>query len=147
MSISNVFAHGDHHRNLGHFASIIKMALADEVITEGEKEFLDKTAVRLNITDEEYGKIMKNPDHFPMNPPIGYDESIIRLYRLTKMLYADDTPSKVEVNLLKRIIVGLGFPIKNVDKIADEAVHLIMNDNDDEDFAEAIKNVNSDMYE
>ena len=145
MAISDVFSSGGHQRNLGHFASIVKMALVDNVITEGEEKFLKRKARSLNITDEEVAKILKNPSEYPMNPPVGYDESIIRLYRLTNMLYADDTPSKEEVNFLKRIIVGLGFPMKNVDKIASEAVHLVMNDNDEEDFAKAIKNVNSDL--
>jgi len=147
MAISDAFKSGAHHRNLGHFASIVKMALVDNVITEGEEKFLKRKARSLNITDEETAKILKNPEEYPMNPPVGYDESIIRLYRLTSMLYADDTPSKEEVNFLKRIIVGLGFSMKNVDKIASEAVHLIMNNNDEEDFSKAIKTVNSDLYE
>ncbi len=147
MAISNAFLGGAHKRNLGHFASIVKMALVDDVITEGEEKFLTRKARSLNISDDEFKKILKNPEDYPMNPPIGYDESIIRLYRLTTMLYADDTPSIEEVNFLKKIIIGLGFPIKNVDKVASEAVHLIMNDNDEEDFAKAIKTVNSDLYE
>ena len=143
MSISDLYSSGEHIKNLGHFASIVKMALIDNVISEGEQEFLERKAKSLNITDEEIEKILENPDAYPMNPPAGYDESIIRLYRLTKMLYADDTPSMKEVNFLKRIIVGLSFDIKNADKIASEAVHLIMNDNDQLDFTKAIKAVNS----
>ena len=143
MSISDLYSSGEHKRNLGHFASIVKMAKVDNVISEGEQKLLDRTARRLNITDDEYKKILENPDEFPMNPPIGYDASIERLYSLTKMIYADDTPSMEEVNLLKKIAVGLTFPIDNIDKVCSEAVHLIMNDNDLEDFTAAIKEVNS----
>ncbi len=143
MAISDAFATGEHKRNLGHFSSIVKMALIDNKITEGEEKFLLRKARNLNITDEEVEKIIKNPDLYPINPPVGYDESIERLFRLTTMLYADDTPSKDEVDFLKKVIVGLSFNIKNVDKIASEAVHLIMNNNDEEDFAKAIKAVNS----
>lgn len=144
MAISDMFSSGTHKKNLGHFASIVKMALADNIITEGEEKFLKRKARNLDITDEEVAKILKNPNNYPMNPPVGYDDSISRLFRLTKMLYADDTPSKEEINFLKRVIVGLSFPIKNVDKIVSEAVHLIMNDNDEDDFAKAIKAVNKD---
>jgi hypothetical protein len=59
------------------------------------------------------------------------------------MIYADDTAEIHEVNVLKKAIVALGFPTENVDKIASEAVHLVMNDNDLEEFAKAIKNVNA----
>jgi len=143
MAISDLYSSGEHKRNLGHFASVVKMAKIDDVISKGEQKLLDRTARRLNITDSEYKKILKNPDDFPMNPPIGYDASIERLYRLTKMIYADDAPSMDEVNLLKKVAVGLTFPLDNIDKVCSEAVHLIMNDNDLEDFTKAIKMVNS----
>lgn len=147
MGISDAFATGPHKRNLGHFSSIVKMALIDNEITEGEEKFLKRKARSLNISDEEVKEIIKNPNLHPMNPPVGYDESIIRLYRITTMLYADDSPSKEEVNFLKRIIAGLSFKTEDVDKIASEAVHLIMNGNDEEDFVKAIKTVGSDLYE
>ncbi|MEE9349764.1 MAG: TerB family tellurite resistance protein [Flavobacteriaceae bacterium] len=143
MSISDLYSSGEHKRNLGHFASVVKMAQIDDVITEGEQKLLERAARRLNVTAEEFGKVIKNPNDFPMNPPIGYDASIERLYRLTKMIYADDAPTMEEVNLLKKVAVGLTFPLDNIDKVCSEAVHLIMNDNDLEDFTKAIKMVNS----
>ena len=143
MAISDIYSSGEHKRNLGHFASIVKMAKVDDVISEGEQKLLDRTARRLNITDEEYKEVLKNPEKYPINPPIGYDASIERLYRLAKMIYADDAPSKEEVELLKKIATGLTFKIEMIDAIVSEAVHLIMNDNDLEDFTKAIKAVNS----
>lgn len=143
MAISDIYSSGEHKRNLGHFASIVKMAKVDDVISEGEQKLLDRAARRLNITDEEYKEILKNPEKHPINPPIGYDASIERLYRLAKMIYADDAPSKEEVELLKKIATGLTFKIEMIDAIVSEAVHLIMNDNDLEDFTKAIKAVNS----
>jgi uncharacterized tellurite resistance protein B-like protein len=142
MSISDLYSSGKHKQNIGHFASIVKVAKVDDIITEGEQKSLERMARRLDITDEEYTKILKNPDDFPMNPPVGYDATIERLYNLTKMIYADDQPSKAEVNLMKKIASGLGIPTDNLDKVCSEAVHLIMNDNDLEDFTKAIKNVN-----
>jgi len=59
------------------------------------------------------------------------------------MIYADDAPSKEEVELLKKIATGLTFKTEMIDAIVSEAVHLIMNDNDLEDFTKAIKAVNS----
>jgi hypothetical protein len=143
MSISDLYSSGKHKQNLGHFASIVKMAKIDDIVTEGEQKSLDRMARQLDITDDEYKKIFKNPSQYSINPPVSYDESIERLYNLTKMLYADDQPTKDEVNLMKKIATGLSFPLDNVDKVCSEAVHLIMNDNDLEDFTAAIKVVNS----
>ena len=58
------------------------------------------------------------------------------------MIYADSEVSGDEAKVLRRICVGLGFPTDNAEKVADEAIHLILNDNDLEDFAKAIKYVN-----
>ncbi len=142
MSISDLYSSGAHKKNRGHFASIVKLAMADDVITEGEQDLLESLAKRLDISAEEYKKIVKNPDKYPINPPVSYDERIERLYNLTQMIYADDEVSKDEVSVLKRVVVGLGFPQDNAEKVSDEALHLVMNENDLEDFIKAIKRVN-----
>lgn len=143
MSISDLYSSGKHKQEIGHFASIVKIALADATITEGEQKLLNKTAKRLNITEEEYQKILKNPDAFPVNPPISYDESIERLYRLTNMIFADESVDKDEVVLMRKIAIALSFPLDNIEKICDEAIHLVMNNNDLDEFSTAIKKVNS----
>lgn len=143
MSIADYFATGGHKQNLGHFANLVEIAQIDNVITEGEEKMLKRVARRLNITDDEYEKVMKNPKDFPINPPISYDESLERLYRVTQIIYADDTASMEEVNVMKKVATALGIPLDNVDKVCSEAVHLVLNDNDLEDFTAAIKKVNA----
>ncbi len=144
MAIADYFAKGEQKRNLGLFAYLVRIAKADEIISEGEKKLLKRTAFLLGIPESKYKEIIKNPNNYTLNTPYNYDERIERLYRLTQMIYADDTADIDEVNVLKKAIVALGFPTDNVDKIASEAVHLIMNDNDLEDFTKAIKNVNAE---
>ena len=143
MSISDLYSSGKHKQEIGHFASVVKIAMTDDVITEGEQKLLNRAARKLNISETEYEKILKNPDAFPVNPPAGYDESIERLYTLTKMIYADNEVDKEEVALLHKVSTALSFPLDNIEKVCDEAIHLIMNDNDLDDFTAAIKKVNS----
>ncbi len=143
MAISDLYSSGKHKQEIGHFASVVKMAQTDAVITESEQKLLDRTAKRLNISEEEYKKILKSPEKFPINPPVSYDETIERLYALTKMIYADNEVDKEEVALLRKVATALSIPLDNVEKVCDEAIHLIMNDNDLDDFTEAIKKVNS----
>lgn len=142
MPIYELYSWGKHNQEIGHFASIVKIALVDNTISEGEQKLLDRAARKLNIKDEEYQKILKNPENFPVNPPVGYDESIERLYFLTKMIFADGNVDKDEVALMRKITTALSFPLDNVEKVCDEAIHLVMNDNDLEDFTAAIKKVN-----
>ncbi|CAL2107865.1 hypothetical protein T190115A13A_50107 [Tenacibaculum sp. 190524A02b] len=142
MSISDLYSSGKHKQEIGHFASIVKIAKVDTIITEGEEKLLNKAAKKLNISETEYAEILKNPEKFPVNPPVSYDERIERLYRLTKMIFADAQVDKEEVGIMRKIAVALQFPTDNVEKVCDEAVHLILNDNDLEDFTNAIKKVN-----
>ncbi len=143
MSISDLYASGKHKQEIGHFASVVKVAMVDGIITDGEQKLLDRTAKRLNISESEYKEVLKNPDAFPINPPIGYDESIERLYRLTKMIFADDNIDKDQVLLMHKISTALSIPLDNIEKVCDEAIHLVMNDNDLDTFTEAIKKVNA----
>lgn len=142
MSISKLYSSGKHKQEIGHFASIVKIAKDDGTITEGEQKLLDRSARRLHINEEEYKAILKNPEKYPVNPPVNYDERIERLYRLAKMVLADGEVDLHEVQLMRKIAVGLHFEEDNAEKVCDEAIHLIMNDNDLDDFTLAIKKVN-----
>lgn len=74
---------------------------------------------------------------------MNYDERIERLYRLTKMIFADEHIDKKQVTLMQRTAVALQFPLDNIEKVCDEAIHLVMNTNDLEEFTIAIKKVNA----
>ncbi|MCT4698458.1 MULTISPECIES: tellurite resistance TerB family protein [Tenacibaculum] len=143
MSISDLYSSGKHKQEIGHFASVVKIAKTDGVISEGEQKLLDRAAKKLNIAETEYIEILKNPEKFPVNPPVNYDERIERLYRLTKMIFADEHIDKKQVTLMQRTAVALQFPLDNIEKVCDEAIHLVMNTNDLEEFTIAIKKVNA----
>jgi len=142
MSISNYNLSGDQKRNVEHFASIVKLALADDIITEGEEILLKRLAKRFHILDDKYKEILENPNNYPLKGFHSYDERVEHLFDLAKMIYADDSVSIKEVSVLRKICVGLGFPLNNAEKVADEAIHLILKDSDLEDFTKAIKQLN-----
>lgn len=142
MSISDLYSSGKHRGELGHFANIVRIAKVDNTITEGEQKLLDRLAKSLHINEVEYQILLNSPEKYPLNPPVSYDERIERLYHLTKMIFADSKVSADEVVLMRKVALGLSFSIDNAEKVCDEAIHLVMNDNDLEDFTKAIKKVN-----
>ncbi|HEY9221949.1 MAG TPA: TerB family tellurite resistance protein [Lutibacter sp.] len=142
MALSDYNLSGEQKRNIAHFASIVRLALADDIITEGEEKLLKRLAKRFHILEEKYKEILENPNEYSQVTPHGYDERIEHLYDLATMVFADDEVSKEEAGVLRKICVGLGFPVDNAEKVTDEAIHLILNDNDLEDFSKAIKRVN-----
>lgn len=142
MKISDHNLNGEQKRNFDHFASLVKLALADNVITEGEEKFLKKIATKFHILDEKYDEILANPEKFCAHSLHNYDERIEHLYDLTKMIFADNEVTGIEAKVLRKICYGLGFPTDNVEKVVDEAIHLVLNDNDLEEFTKAVKYVN-----
>lgn len=142
MSILNHNLKGQQKHNLNHFASIVKMAMADGVITEGEEKLLKRVARKLHILEDKVEEVLKNYKDYSITTPQNYDERIELLYDYTKMIYADDSVSAKEASVLRKICIALNFPLDNVEKVADEAIHLVLNEEDLETFTEAIKYVN-----
>lgn len=142
MSISDLFDSGFKKRNESHFAAIVRVAMADGIITDDERKFLDRLADNLDISESEYKSILKNYNSHPINPPVSYDRRLERLYDLARMVHVDSIHGEAELILLKKIAVGLGFHAVNVKYIIDKAMSLIKNGADLDLFTDQIKNMN-----
>jgi len=142
MSTSDFFESGFLKRNRGHFASIVRVAMSDDVINDDEKAFLNRLATRLDISDDEYKVILKDYKSHPINPPMSYDTRLERLYDLARMVRADDIEGPNQVALLEKLCIGLGFNHDNVKYISDKALSLVYYGADLEEFTEKMKTMN-----
>ena len=126
MSISDLFDSGFRNRNKGHFSAIVRVALSDGIIGPEEKHFLDKLAIKLEISQAEYEEILENPLKYPVNPPLLHTHRLERLYDLSRMVYADEhVLGEKEHELLKKFALALGFTAGNVGYIVDKALKLV----------------------
>lgn len=142
MSLSDLFDSGFQRRNQDHFAAIVRVAMSDGVISEGEKAFLDRLASNLDISDNDYKEILKDYQSHPINPPSNYEDRLARLYDLARMVYADHIKDDDQITLLEKLSVGLGFRPDNVKYIVDKAFILVSQNVDGDTFAEEIKKMN-----
>lgn len=101
MSFSDLFGTGEHLRNLGHFAAIVNLAAADGSINAKEEAQLKRFATKLDIAEEEYMKVLQNPNAFPIPPNNSVEGRLERLYDLFKIIYSDHDIEEQEVELLK----------------------------------------------
>ena len=143
MSISDLYPTGLHQQNIGHFATIVRLALLDNTIDAKEYNLLERLARRLDITSVEFEAILKKPNNYPVNPPISYDDRLVCLYDLTKMVFLDKNPTIDKTSIMDRIAVGLGFPIGNVREIVKQTIKFFLKEPDIDDFKKAIKKVNT----
>ncbi|MFC5047499.1 TerB family tellurite resistance protein [Aquimarina hainanensis] len=142
MSISDLFDSGFQKRNQDHFASIVRVAMSDDIITDEEKAFLDRLARKLNISEDDYQEILKDYKSHPINPPTNYEARLERLFDLSRMVYADHIKGEDQVTILERLGVGLGFRTDNVKYIVDKALCLVDQGVDADTFAAEIKSMN-----
>ena len=126
MSFSDLFDNEFQQRNKGHFASIVRVALSDGELTSDEKQFLDKLAIRLEISAAEYEEVLENPSKFPINPPVLHTQRLERLYDLARMVYADHILGPKQKAILTRFALALGFTPSNVSYIVDKALSLLV---------------------
>jgi|SRR6218665_428897 len=126
MSISDLFDSEFKSRNKGHFSAIVRVAIADGDMSAEEKEFLDKLAIRLEISPAEYVEILDNPLKYPINPPYLHTQRLERLYDLSRMVYADHILGPKQKEILTKFALALGFTPGNVSFIVDKAMSLLM---------------------
>ena len=114
MSFSDLFDNEFKQRNKGHFASIVRLALADGIFAPEEKEFLDKLAIRLEISAAEYEEILENPTKYPINPPYLNSQRIERLFDLARIVNVDHHLGDNQEVMLEKLSLGIGFTPENV---------------------------------
>ena len=134
MSFSYLYTSGFKTRNRDHFAAIVRVALADGIISSEEEAFINRTAINLEIDENEVAEIKVNINDYPINPPASEQRRLERLYDLTRMVVADHIADDAEKKLMHRLIIGLGFPSDKANEIIEKSISEINKGSDEEDF-------------
>jgi uncharacterized tellurite resistance protein B-like protein len=142
MSISDLFDSEFKSRNKGHFSAIVRVAMADGIMSAEEKTFLDKLAGRLDISASEYYEILENPLKYPINPPYLHTQRLERLYDLGRMVHTDHHLGDKQDIMLRRFALALGFTPSNVNYIVDKALSLIDQKVDSDTFVYEMTHMN-----
>jgi len=142
MPFSDLFDSEFKSRNKSHFSSIVRVAMADGELSREEKEFLDKLAVRLEISATEYEDILENPLKYPINPPYLHSQRLERLFDLSRMVYIDHVLGPKQKEILIRFGLALGFTPANVPLIVDKALSLLLFKVDLDTFIYEMTNMN-----
>jgi uncharacterized tellurite resistance protein B-like protein len=141
MPFSDLFNNENIQKNRGHFSAIVRVAHADGNITEQEQNFLDKLAVALQISKEEYDEILEDPSKYPINAPYLYIERLEALYKLARIVHRDHQLGDLQEHLLVKFALALGFTPGNVNYIVNKALKLVDLQVDEETFLYEMKNM------
>lgn len=141
MDISDYYLSVGQKRNISHFANIVRIAKSDGIIAVEEVSFLQKVARRYNIENDKFTEILKNPEKFPTIGHLENLERINRLYDLIVMIKSDHVIATEEVSVLKKIVIGLSFPLHEVSSIVNKALSIDIENSSLESFQNEILNV------
>lgn len=139
MSFSNLYSSGFKQRNRDHFASIVRIALSDGVISKEEEAFINRTAINLEIEEQEVETIKANLDSYPINPPSTEQRRLERLYDLARMVFADKIADQAEKKIMNRLIIGLGFPYEEAEDVINHSFEQIQKGSDEDEFIASFK--------
>ena len=137
MSFSNLYTSRFKSRNRDHFAAIVRIALADGIISDQEQAFINRTAINLEIEDTEVNSIIGNINDYPINPPVSKQIRLERLYDLSRMVFADNIADEAEKKLMHRLVIGLGFEVDKANEIIEKSFQEILKGSDEEEFIRA----------
>lgn len=134
MSISDLFDSGEHLRNLGHFAAIVNLAAVDGEINDHEELLLQGFARKLDISKEEYKKVLRNPSSYPISSYNSVERRLERLHDLFKIIFADHQIDREEEELIRRYAIGLGFSNQASQHIIRRSIQIFSGDLSFEDY-------------
>jgi len=143
MSLLDLFTSGEHKKAKTYFAALVKLAFADGAMDAKELKYLQKMALKLDIEDAEFTKILEHPDRYPIDSPLDYNDRIEQLFYFTGIIFASHYITPSEEVIIEKLAIGLGFPVKNANKVTFEAIKLFKNNSDLDEFSKGIKIVNS----
>jgi uncharacterized tellurite resistance protein B-like protein len=134
MSFSDLFGSGEHLRNVSHFASMVNLASVDGEINEKEKLVVDRFAHKLDISEQEYNMVMKNPEEFPISGYNSIEKRLEHIHDLFKIIFADNQIDKEEEELVKRYAIGLGFSSEMSEQIIKRSIQIFSGQLNFEDY-------------
>lgn len=122
MPIVDLYRHSAKRKNLAHFATLASLAAVDGVLKPEEKKLIDRFADKFDITEAEYKEVMKKSNKYPIDPSHSKKERYERLFDLFRIIYADHELDAEEMGLIKKYVLGLGFPTNQADRIIEKSV-------------------------
>ena len=124
MGIKDLYESFEHRNNKAHFASILNIALSDGEINEREDAALTRFATKLDISEEEYAHIIKDPRVYSIQPSSLREERLRNIYNLFKIIYTDHYIDAEEELIIRKYAIGLGCTSDNARMVIKKSIEI-----------------------
>lgn len=124
MSFTDLFESGEHSRNLSHFAAITNLATVNGKLGKEEEKMLKDFAIKLDIDEHEYEKILKDPTIYPISPPNSAERRLERMHDLFRIIFADNVIDDHERFLVEKYAIGLGYTAEQARELIRKSIQI-----------------------
>lgn len=134
MSFVDLYESSKHRNNIAHFSAIVNIASVDGIINDKEQNLINRFIKKLDITDDEYNEIIKNPNKDPIIPHNIADDRLERMLDFFKTIYSDHEIDEPEMKLVFKYAIQLGYQEEAAQNIIKKSMKLLNNSLDFDEY-------------
>jgi hypothetical protein len=139
MNISDYFDHPIKKQNTEYFVHIVRIAKADDIVSNTELELLHRIGRKLGLTDPEIEKLIETTGKSDYIPPYELSKRFDQVYEIVKMTLADGAIDSNEMRLARGFAVKSGFTETEIPNLLSLIIEGIKGDKDEEELFEVYK--------
>lgn len=139
MDISDYFDHPLKKQNIEYFVHIVRIAKADDIVSNTELELLHRIGRKLGLTDPEIEKLIETTGKSDYIPPYELSKRFDQVYEIVKMTLADGAIDPNEMRLARGFAVKSGFTETEIPNLLSLIIEGIKAGKDEDDLFESYK--------
>jgi hypothetical protein len=139
MNILNNSNHPVKKQNIEYFVHLVRIALADDIISDNEMLLLCRLGKKLGFTELETETLINSTVKYDYIPPSDFDKRFEQVYGIVKMTLADGVIDDNEMRLASSFARNSGFAEKEIPKLLVLLISGIKQGKNDEELFEVYK--------
>lgn len=139
MNILDYFDHPIKKQNIEYFVHLVRIAKADEIVSNTELELLHRIGRKLGFTDPEIDKLIATTGKSDYIPPYELSKRFEQVYEIVKMTLADGVIENNEMRLASGFAIKSGFNESEIPNLLVLLIRGIKEGKDEEDLFELYK--------
>jgi uncharacterized tellurite resistance protein B-like protein len=139
MNISDYFDHPIKKQNIEYFVHLVRIAKADDIVSNSEMRLLHRIGSKLGLTDPEIDKLIESTGKSDFIPPYELSKRFDQVYEIVKMTMADGVVDENEMRLARGFAIKSGFSESEIPNLLDMLIRGIKEGKDEEDLFEGYK--------
>lgn len=139
MDLIDFSNHSIKKDNIEYFVQLVRIAMADDILSNNENELLHRIGKKIGFTDPEIDNLIDTTGKANFIPPYELSKRFEQVYHIVKMTLADGVIDKTEMRLASSFAANSGFKESEIPNLLVLLISGIKQGIDEEDLFETYK--------